>query len=228
MPKPPNSTVFLLTTDFQDTDFSRNIDEQVISVENLLPYYGIYTILQDRKGFMWFGMEEGLVRYDGYDFTFFKNEPDEPPSVSESNVRFLFEDSNGNIWVGTRGGGLNRFDPITERFKYYLQQVDNPNSLSNNYLNLICEDPFGYLWIGTDKGLNRFDPEEERFTHFFNDANDPNSLSHNDVNSVSIDSSGNLWIGTLGGGLNKLILPKTYTHKDYWDNIQFLHYKHDP
>jgi len=68
----------------------------------------IEAILQDRQGFMWFGTQAGLSRYDGYRFTTFQHDFDDPNSLSESHVRSLFEDRDGMIWIGTEGGGVSK------------------------------------------------------------------------------------------------------------------------
>ena len=71
----------------------------------------IASILQDDHGYMWFGTMDGLHKYDGYRFTIYKNNLNDPHSISDSNIIDVCQDSNGNIWVGTSVGGVNRFDP---------------------------------------------------------------------------------------------------------------------
>ena len=89
-----------------------------ISMADGLPNPSIICQLQDRKGFMWFGTKKGLVRYDGYDFTLYQQDNDNPYSISHSYINALYEDKLGYLWIGTDGGGLNRFDPVTEKFKF--------------------------------------------------------------------------------------------------------------
>jgi ligand-binding sensor domain-containing protein len=76
----------------------------------------VSAIVQDRRGFMWFGTKDGLNRYDGYQFVVFRHDPFDSTSISDSEITALFEDSRGELWVGTRGGGVNRFDRARERF----------------------------------------------------------------------------------------------------------------
>jgi len=181
-----------------------------LSSEHGLSRPTVYTIIQDRQGFMWFGTEDGLNRYDGITFKVYKPDPDNPAGISSSAVNFLCEDSKGNIWICTRNRGLDKFDPKTETFTHYQHDDNNPGSLSSNFMGrgTICEDESGILWIGTqDGGLNRFDPDTQAFTHFRHDDRNPKSLSHDYVVSISPGASQNgsqiLWIGTYGGGLNR-------------------------
>jgi len=88
---------------------------QKISFDYLGPEHGlsqnsVFSILEDKQGFMWFGTEEGLNRYDGYDFKVYKKDLGNSNSLSYSIFWPLFEDSSERLWVGTRGGGLNLFE----------------------------------------------------------------------------------------------------------------------
>ncbi len=85
----------------------------------------IYSILQDRRGFMWFATEDGLDRYDGNAFVVYKNNPDDPNTLSANLIQNLIEDGHGYLWIGT-WGGLNKLDPTTERFTHYRYNPDKP------------------------------------------------------------------------------------------------------
>lgn len=189
-----------------------------VSIEDGLSYPNVYGIFQDKRGFLWFATKYGLNRYDGMTCTVYTHDPDNPNSLSNNFTWFLFEDSAGNLWVVTYGGGISLFNPKTESFKNYLHEPDNPHSLSNDFTWYIFEDSRKRLWIATDGGLNYFDPVTEKFTHYVNDPDNPDSLSHNVVTMITEDKHGFLWLGTYGGGLNRFD-PKTK---------RFLHYQHHP
>ena len=106
---------------------------------------------------MWFGTWDGLNSYDGYQFTIYKYNPQNPYSLSYNEVQSLYEDSQGILWVGTMDG-LNQFDREKERFIRYRHDPDNPTSLAGNKVHAITEDKDAMLWVGTeDGGLNKFD-----------------------------------------------------------------------
>ena len=79
----------------------------------------VFAILQDRQGFLWFGTEDRLNRFDGYSFKVFQHDPSDPASLSHNWIWSLYEDRAGTLWVGTYGGGINRFDAATEGFTRY-------------------------------------------------------------------------------------------------------------
>jgi diguanylate cyclase (GGDEF)-like protein len=188
-----------------------------LSVEAGLPQSTVVSILQDRQGFLWIGTQDGLVRYDGYDFKIFKHNADDLRSLSDNYIRVIFEDSKGNLWLGTEVG-LNRFNPKTERFKHYNSDASDPNSLSDEDIRAIAEDNEGVLWVGTyGGGLNRFNPKTEQFSHYRFDSNNSNSLSDDKIHTITKDLQGTLWVGTDGGGLNRF---NSTTE-------QFSHYRFD-
>lgn len=192
-----------------------------LSVEQGLSQNTVQCVLQDRQGFMWFGTQDGLNKYDGYGFTIYRPDPQNPQSLSGTRIESLYEDRSGRLWVGTDGGGLNLFDPVTETFRHYQYDPQNPGSLSHNNVLAIREDRSGTLWVGTERGLNRFDAAAGVFTRYFHAAENPHSLSHNSVSSLYEDEAGVLWIGTWGGGLSRL-------NPEARAEGRFVRYQHDP
>ena len=156
----------------------------------------IYSILQDRRGFMWFATEDGLNRYDGNTFVVYKHNPDDPNTLSASLIQNLIEDGHGYLWIGT-WGGLNKLDPTTERFTHYRYNPDDPNSISGDAIKSIAQDRRGNLWVGTvDDGLNKLDPATETFTRYRNDSD---GQFVGTINSIIEDSHRDIWfVGTRG------------------------------
>ena len=106
----------------------------------------------------------------------------------------------GRIWVGTEGGGVNKFAPSRLDIRAYMNEPGNPNSLSNNPVNAIFQDSDDVVWIGTvEGGLNRTDASFDRFEHF---TVGRGNLTHNSVSAIAEDNYGHLWVGTWGGGLD--------------------------
>lgn len=173
----------------------------------------VECIFQDSKGFMWFGTEEGLNKYDGYDFTVYRHEPRDSNSLSHSNILVIFEDSGGFMWIGTFHGGLTRFDADTGTFTRYTKHPGIPGSISSDVVRSIVETEPGVLWVGTDHGLNRLDTKTGTFSHFLYDPMNPEGLGSNFIYSVCKGEPGTLWLGTKGGGLEKFdIKTRTFTH----------------
>jgi ligand-binding sensor domain-containing protein/signal transduction histidine kinase len=188
-----------------------------ITVEDGLSQNAVLTILQDRRGFIWLGTEDGLNKYNGYGFEIFKHDPDDPTTIADSLTSKIYEDQSGNLWIGTRTG-LDRYDPSTNTFSHFQNDPTDPSSLSGTWVVSIVEDSQGKLWIGTDDGgVNQFDRETETFVRYIHNPNDPMSLSDNSVRVIYEDRSGRLWVGTRDG-LN-LFNPADKT---------FIHYGNDP
>ncbi|HQR45208.1 MAG TPA: two-component regulator propeller domain-containing protein [Thermoanaerobaculia bacterium] len=192
-------------------------DFERISLEQGLSQSVIESIVQDRKGFLWFATEDGLNRYDGYGFTVYRYQAGNPRSLSYNDIKTLHEDRAGLLWVGTFEGGLNRFDPAAGVFTRYRNDPADPSSLAANTVRAILEDRAGNLWLGTQGGgLDRLDRATGRFAHLRFDPSDPSSLPHDDVRAILEDRSGTLWIGTYGGGLARYDREKgTFTRYRY-------------
>jgi len=188
-----------------------------ISLEDGLSQSTVRVILQDHQGFMWFGTDDGLNKYDGYSFMVYKNDPDDPNTLSDNTVYAIYACRNGDLWVGTRGG-LDRFDRETGTFAHYQHDPTDPRSLSDNKVLVVFEDRQGVLWVGTEGGgLDQLDRATNSFTHYSHDPNDPNTLSDNTVYAIYKDRNGDLWVGTRNG-------------LDRFDQATgaFTHYRHDP
>ncbi len=159
----------------------------------------INAIIRDNTGFIWFGTEDGLNRYDGYKIKTYKQTFGERGSISNSAIWTLFIDSQGKMWVGTFNG-LNVYDERLNAFTSFLHDPDDPASLSNNYVRAITEDNEHTLWIATVYGLNRFNREDSTFTRFLHQPGaGGGSVSSNMIFSLMVDHLGKLWAGTQMG-----------------------------
>ena len=152
------------------------------------------AIVQDPQGFLWFGTEDGLNRYDGLKFKVYRPVEGDETSVSDVWISALALDASGALWVGTRQGGVDRYDAATGKFTRYQHQDGVADSLSHNQVQGIFLDAQGRLWVGTDLGLDRFDPQTGGFVHFL-----PPDAKGIPVNAIAQDAGGMLWIGTQDG-----------------------------
>ena len=98
---------------------SRKIRFDHLSIEQGLSQCTVFCIFQDSKGFMWFGTGDGLNKYDGYRFTDYRYDPKNPHSLSSNIIYTIHEDRQGQFWIGTARGGLNKFDGEKETFIHY-------------------------------------------------------------------------------------------------------------
>jgi ligand-binding sensor domain-containing protein/signal transduction histidine kinase len=163
----------------------------------------VQSIFQDSDGYMWFGTQDGLNKYDGYNFTVYKHEPNKPGSISDNNIITIFEDSANTLWFGTSTRGISRYDREKDRFTNYIGSPDDLETLSSNNVWDILEDSDGFFWVATGNGLNLMDRQSNAFRRIFSDRNDPATLSNNHVTVLFEDSDGTLWVGT-ADGFNKL------------------------
>ncbi len=189
-----------------------------ITIDNGLSHSKVNCIYQDRQGFLWFGTNEGLNKFDGYAFTVYQPDPDDPHSISASLIRCILEDSRGNFWIGTEAGGLNRFDRYQRKFTHFTADSSSPIILSGNNVNAIIEDRDGNLWLGTEYGIDRLDFEHQQAWHYLPYPPDQSLRLSNEIMALLEDQEGLLWVGTLGGGLCAFDR----------QTQQFTHYRHDP
>jgi ligand-binding sensor domain-containing protein/signal transduction histidine kinase len=186
-----SQVIRLPVTDANDIRFSHLSGAQGLSQRR------VTNILQDRQGFMWFGTQYGLNRYDGYRFKVFKHEPDEPHSLSGVSVCALFLDHLGTMWVAS-GATLDKFEARTETFAHYIIDAEPSPDVANTIRN-ISEDSRGALWLSTARGLYRFDPTTGSVVRFHHDPDDPLSLSSDDVKWSGTDREGTLWVANATG-----------------------------
>ena len=163
----------------------------------------VLCMLQDSRGFVWIGTENGLNRYDGHQFRRFFNDPSDSLSLSNNYVTSIIEDTKGRIWVATWGGGLNYFDRELNQFKQSSYNPNNPKSISSNFISRIVEDKTGKLWLATSAGVTVINAETQNYTRLVHQPDDATTLSDNNVTSVYSDSQGTIWVGTDNGDLNR-------------------------
>jgi signal transduction histidine kinase/streptogramin lyase/DNA-binding NarL/FixJ family response regulator len=169
-----------------------------LSVEQGLTQESVLSIVQDTDGFMWFGTQTGLSRFDGYRFTNYRNILGDPRSLGSDWVRALHVDPKGRLWIGT-DGGLNRYDPATQSFTRFLPDEPARRGNGNRHIKAIIDDGKDGLWLASGDGLQHFDIASGRFATWHHVPGDERSLIDDDVRALALDESGRLWIGTSRG-----------------------------
>ena len=165
-----------------------------LSVNDGLSQSTIYSIYQDSKGFMWFGTRGGgLNRYNGYDFQIYRNQPDDPRSLSDNVVLSILEDRNGILWVGTAKGEVNRYDINSGNFIAYPLAVSS-EVYENISLAVRCifEDSSGKIWIGTNQRVYIYNKGTDHFDPVMDDAPFPVK----GTTSITEDGDGNFYFAT--------------------------------
>ena len=184
-------------------------DIQIDEIDSLA---GVFAIAQDNQGFLWFAGKNGLRRYDGHQVQVFRHNPNEASSLSSNDVSDLLLDSRGQLWVATlSGGGLNRFDPLSQSFVRYQHNPDDPHSLASNNIYAMAEDSHGDLWLAShDSGLIRFEQNSGKFQRY---NSQHLGLKENSVRDIAIDRFDTLWVAGMNTGLYRLNLErKEFSH----------------
>ncbi|TFG95968.1 MAG: hypothetical protein E4H13_12730, partial [Calditrichales bacterium] len=172
----------------------------------------VNCILQDSRGFMWFGTDNGLNRYDGYTFKIFKKDTTQSPYLTDRHITALCEDQNRQLWIGT-WEGLNRYDPVNGQiYRYYLESAQRTTD-KIIWVKCLYQDTKGNLWIGTkEDGIFILDQSQLArsvidsnlsFINYVHDPDDTTSLALNNINTFCEDTLGRMWIGTHGAGVNR-------------------------
>ena len=179
----------------------------------------INCTFKDSDGFIWFGTQNGLNRYDSHGIKVYQYEIHNNASISSNKISSIIEDSEGNLWVGTFFG-LNKFDKKTETFQRFFFEEDNPNSLSSNEIKCLAITASDDLLIGTpNAGINFYDHEDNQFTRYLKDDNQPGSLGDNTVYDILQESSTEFWVCSDIGGIELFDLTTgTFRKKIYDDN----------
>src|SRR5437899_1015692 len=131
------SFLFLLILCVPLFTFSQHqqIKFQHLKTDDGLSQSDVLCTFQDSRGFMWFGTEDGLNKYDGYNFTVYKNDPKKNNSLSNNYINDIAEDNSGDLWIATSDGGLNKYERKKDQFVHFKHDPKDPNSISDNYIS---------------------------------------------------------------------------------------------
>ena len=188
---------FELATDDRPAVFARWFPR--LGDPTALPGAFVRRTFEDRGGNLWVATGTGLGRYDEERnvFNTFRHDPRDPESLSHDTIQDLYQEVNGDLWIATYGGGLNRLpigdDPDADRFEVFTRK----DGLPSDVIYGVVPDGEGHLWLSTNYGLSRFDPVARTFENFTAD----DGLQSNEFNGQAFfrSPSGELFFGGTGG-----------------------------
>ena len=182
-------TIFCQAQSVEEHYYFKNL-----SIRNGLSQNTVNAILQDRKGFMWLGTKDGLNRYDGLSFRKFKHDAANPRSIGNCFITSLYEDFNGNIWVGT-DAGVYIYYPEKEAFEEFDCQSLEKTRIERS-VSMIAGDKQGRVWIAVEaQGMFCYDTRQKLLRNY------PLSEISSNIKCFTFDSGGTLWLGFYGDGL---------------------------
>lgn len=156
----------------------------------------VISIVQDHDGFIWIGTEDGLNKYDGYNFEIFKRNPGDSLSLNDNQGNAMFVAKDGTLWIGGSLTGLSKYNSATKTFTRYNNDHSNPNSLAEDIIISFSEDTKGNLWIVTqNKGFDYMIVNEGKFIHMANMLPLDYKIPEDRIYFIHQDKQNNLWIG---------------------------------
>ncbi|MFS4493433.1 two-component regulator propeller domain-containing protein [Maribacter sp. 2308TA10-17] len=189
--------VFSLTlVNAQELEYSQldNLSFKNYSTTEGLSQRSVVTILQDNKGYLWFGTRYGLNKFDGHIFKNYYYNSTNDNSLSDSWITALAKDNDDNIWIGTKNG-LNRYNPILDNFERIVIGTKEGEYLSGEIWDIVI-DVSSRLWIATNKGLWYFNAVPGSLTKYVHKENTPSGLSSNLTLSLLKSSNKKIWVCT--------------------------------
>lgn len=179
---------------------SRVIGFRRLTVDDGLPQSTVNCIVQDRDGYLWFGTQDGLSKFDGYTFQVYRKVPGVSSSLSDNYITSLLTDTHGSLWVGTYSGGVNRLDPGGGTVRRYSLRSDGSSSRGSRSVMAIAEDSSGTIWVATwGGGLDMLDAQSGAWTHFEHEKGHDSASTGDRSTSIAVDRQGRLWLGTWDG-----------------------------
>lgn len=193
---------------------SKNLIFNNINIEQGISQSTIEDIFQDSEGYIWLGTNDGLNRYNGYEFKIYNYE-EYQNSISHNGITDITEDKYGNIWVNTVSG-VNKINKKTEKISNYTEINGKIKEDSTTEI-IVTKD--NNILVGTYEGLNIYNAKEDRFDVILEEKD---GILSSCIYSIDEDTNGNIWIGT-ELGLNKLSkdfkVLETYTSESGIYNI---------
>lgn len=170
--------------------------ERISIAEGLSQSY-VYDIIQDNNGFIWIATQDGLNRYDGKNFVYYRHDSTNKSSIASNFIRKIFIDKQNIMWVGTNEG-LSRYNEALDSFDNFFHQTNDSNSLEDNQIWDIYQDQQNDILVSTKEGLHKFNRENNKFSRVRLRGLDTDLK---EIKTIFQDSRGNYWLGTYDKGI---------------------------
>ncbi|MGL4570853.1 MAG: ligand-binding sensor domain-containing protein [Clostridium sp.] len=190
------SNIYIVKADAKESD--KYLKFTNITVKEGLSQGSVYSILKDKDGYMWFGTNDGLNRFDGYNYTVIKSSDKDETTLHPGIIGSIVEDNYGYLWIGT-SSGLSRLNKKTLKVERIEADVNDPKKTSSKHIWDLYIDSSDNLWVGTENGLNKYDFKTGEFKKYFSEENNLNTISGNYITSIMEGKKGEIWLGTKEG-----------------------------
>ncbi|MEW6989485.1 EAL domain-containing protein [Colwelliaceae bacterium 6441] len=219
------------------TTFNENLKFKHITAKDGLSQSYVFDIIQDDDGFIWIATQDGLNKYDGAKFKYYRSNILDAHSLADNYVRKLFKDREGNIWVGTQNG-LSKYNKLLDNFDNFIFEPSNENSLLDNVIWDIYEDRLketveeekrketnNNLWVSTAKGLHKLDTSNDTLQFVRTKIRKPSNSSSihlQEIKSIFHDKNGKYWFSNYDNGFyitNKNLSLDNSLHKQVQEEI---------
>ncbi len=187
------ASIFIFICDY---GYSQQYFFSAYSIEQGLSQSVVNCLFQDSKGYLWMGTQNGLNKFDGYNFEIFSYNPTDTNTISNNWVYSINEDQEGNLWIGTKSG-LNKFIRSEKRFERIYYKTSYPNDVSEYVYDAIPSGN-GLVIINTPPVLTIYDSHKKEFNHYFNNLEFDGAVKDNHIPLLE-DSEGLIWVGSAKG-----------------------------
>jgi len=187
-------SIYISLLCFSSVLLTRSLEFQHLTTVHGLSDNSVLCIHQDHEGFIWFGTQNGLNQFDGYEYRIFRHDPNDSSSISANQINCILEDREGYLWIGTDVGGLNRYNRLYDQFTHYRSHSEDTTRLPDDFIGSLLLDSHDRLWVGTSGGVSQYHKDTNSFTQLPIQAQ---------VKAICEDSHGALWFGTGFSGVFK-------------------------
>ena len=191
----------------------------------------VKDIFKDKSGVYWIATMGGINKFDPRRafFAYYQYDPGKKNTLTSNNVSSFCEDKDKKVWIGIMGGGINVFNPVTNKFYPIGDIAKNVPEILRKSVFDLCVDDYGFIWVATYESLFRYDQRKKSFKQYDYHYYNPGYLLNDNIDkldgkailSISKSLNGDLWLGTYGGGLTRI------TFNEKTKEPEFTNFKHE-